>query len=176
MTPQEIVEKVQASLPEDILKAELSLGDAVIHVSPEKLKKAAGFLKNDPDLAFDYLSDIRGVDYLNMEREPRFEAVYELHSLGKNHSLRIKVGLPEENPTLPTVSDLWRGAEFPERELYDMFGFNIEGLANLKRFIMPEGWEGHPLRKDYPLIVEPVAFSFNRDFKSDLVKSKPTIR
>lgn len=174
MTSDEIVEKVITSLGEDVQKGEVSLGDAVIHVSSGSLEKVVKFLKDDPDLVFDYLCDIRGVDYL--DREPRFEAVYEFHSIEKNHSIRVRVGLPEESPTLPTVTDLWKSAIYPERELYDMFGFNITGLTNLKRLIMPEGWEGHPLRKDYPLTTEDVVFSHNRDYKRELVKPKPAIR
>ncbi len=172
MTSEEIIEKIKASA--EILSGAVVLGDAVIHVSSESLRKVAEYLKSDPDLCFDYLSDIRGVDYL--EREPRFEVVYEFHSIDKNHSIRIRVGLPEENPTVPTISDLWKSAIYPERELYDMFGFNVTGLTNLQRLIMPEGWEGHPLRKDYPLTTEDVVFSYNNDFKSELVKPKPTVR
>ena len=133
-------------------------------------------LENDPDLNFDYLSHITGADYLNEDREPRFEVVYELHSIDKNHSIRIRVGLEEEDPTVPTVSDLWKGALYPERELFDMFGFNVTGHPNLSRLIMPEEWEGNPLRKDYPLTIEDVTFSHNREFKQDLVKSKPATR
>jgi NADH-quinone oxidoreductase subunit C len=133
-------------------------------------------LKEDVDLLFEYLSDIRGVDYLDQDREPRFEAVYQLHSFEHNHSVRIRVGLEEENPSVPTVSDLWKGALYPERELFDMFGFDIPGHPDLRRIIMPDEWEGNPLRRDYPLTTEDVAFSHNREYKSELVKSKPPTR
>ena len=176
MTSEEIIEKVKASLGEDILEAAITLGDAVIHIAPESLPRTAKFLKEDPALCFDYLSQITGVDYLEQDREPRFEAVYELHSMDHNHSIRIRIGLPEDEPTVPTVSDIWKGALYPEMELFDMFGFDVSGHPNLKRLIMPEGWEGHPLRKDYPLMTEEVAFSFNKDFKSELVKTKPESR
>jgi NADH-quinone oxidoreductase subunit C len=116
------------------------------------------------------------VDYLDQDREPRFEAVYELHSFEHNHSVRIRVGLEEENPSVPTVSDLWKGALYPERELFDMFGFDIPGHPDLRRIIMPDEWEGNPLRRDYPLTTEDVAFSHNREYKSELVKSKPPTR
>jgi NADH-quinone oxidoreductase subunit C len=176
MTGAELLEKVKTVLGEAVQHAELSLGDAVVHILPTALPKVARILKEDPDLAFDYLSDIRGMDYLNMEREPRFEAVYELHSIGKNQTIRIRVGIPEDKPTVPSVAGLWRSAVFPERELHDMFGIRIEGLADQRRLIMPENWEGHPLLKDYQLTTEPVTFSFNRDYKSELVKSKPETR
>ena len=176
MTSNEIIEKVKLDLGEDISFAEVSLGDPVLFISPGTIYKVAEYLKTDSDLDFDYLSHITGADYLNDEREPRFEVVYELHSIDKNHSIRIRVGLEEEDPTVPTVSGLWKGALYPERELFDMFGFNVTGHPNLSRLIMPEEWEGNPLRKDYPLTIEDVAFSHNRELKQDLVKSKPPTR
>jgi NADH-quinone oxidoreductase subunit C len=176
MTSEEIVEKIKTDQGKTINSSEVNLGDSVIFVGAERIHDIAEYLKNDPDLDFDYLSNITGTDYLNEEREPRFEVVYELHSIEKNHSIRIRVGLDEEDPTIPTVSDLWKGALYPERELFDMFGFNIKGHSNLSRLIMPEEWEGNPLRKDYPLTIEDVTFSHNREFKQDLVKSKPRTR
>ena len=99
-----------------------------------------------------------------------------MHSLNKNHSIRVRVGIPEEKPAIPTVVDLWPSATFPERELYDMFGFHIEGHPNLKRLLMPEEWEGHPLRRDYSLTQETLAFSHNINFKRELVKEKEPVR
>lgn len=176
MTSKEVLEKIKLDQGNEILSTEMNLGDAVIFITSGAIYKIAEYLKNDSDLDFDYLSHITGADYLNEEREPRFEVVYELHSIEKNHSIRIRVGLEEEDPTVPTVSELWKGALYPERELFDMFGFNVIGHPNLSRLIMPEEWEGNPLRKDYPLTIEDVTFSHNREFKQDLVKSKPATR
>jgi NADH-quinone oxidoreductase subunit C len=176
MTSDEVIEKIKSVVGDDIQKGLVHLGDAVIFVTPDSLQKVAKALKEDADLCFEYLSDIRGVDYLDQDQEPRFEAVYELHSFEHNHSVRIRVGLEEENPSVPTVSDLWKGALYPERELFDMFGFDIPGHPDLRRIIMPDEWEGNPLRRDYPLTTEDVAFSHNREYKSELVKSKPPTR
>ena len=176
MTSEEIVEKVKAGLADLIQNTDLPQGDAVIFVAPDSLESVAKFLKNDADLKFDYLSDVRGVDYLLEEREPRFEAVYQLYSIDNQHSIRLRVGREEDNPSVPTVSNLWKGALYPEQELFDMFGINVEGHPTMERLIMPKDWEGFPLRKDYPLTTETVAFSHNRDFKSELVKSKPPTR
>jgi NADH-quinone oxidoreductase subunit C len=176
MTSEEIIEKIKSDQGEDIQTAEVNLGDAVLFVAPGAVHKVLGYLKNDSDLNVDDLSDITGADYLNEERDPRFEVVYEFHSMDKNHSIRVRVGLEEEDPTVPTVSDLWRGALYPERELFDMFGFKVTGHPNLIRLIMPEEWGGHPLLKDYPLTIEDIAFSHNRELKQDLVKSKPPTR
>ncbi len=176
MTSEEIVEKVKAGLADAIQGTALPQGDAVIFVAPYCLQKVAAFLKDDPFLKFDYLSDVRGVDYLNEERDPRFEAVYQLYSIDHQHSIRVRVGIDEENPSVPTVSELWKGALYPEQELFDMFGIHVEGHPKNERLIMPKEWAGYPLRKDYPLTTETVTFSHNRDFKSDLVKSKPPTR
>ena len=176
MTSEEIVEKVKASLTDAIQDTALLQGDAVILVAPDCLQKVAAFLKDDLSLKFDYLSDVSGVDYLNEEREPRFEAVYLLYSIDHHHSIRVRVGIDEDNPSVPTVSELWKGALYPEQELFDMFGIHIEGHPKNERLIMPKEWTGHPLRKDYPLTTETVTFSHNRDFKSNLVKSKPPTR
>ena len=176
MTSEEIVENIKANLPDAIKDTALPQGDAVVFVAPEYLQKVAAFLRDSPSLKFDYLSDICGVDYLNEEREPRFEAVYQLYSIDHQHSIRVRVGIEEENPSVPTVSELWKGALYPEQELFDMFGIHVEGHPKNERLIMPKEWSGHPLRKDYPLTTETVTFSHNRDFKSDLVKSKPPTR
>ena len=176
MTSEEIIKKIKSDQEDNISSSDVNLGDSVIFIAPEKIHDVMGYLKDDPDLNFDYLSNITGADYLNEEREPRFEVIYELHSIDKNHSIRIRVGLEEEATTIATVSDLWKGALYPERELFDMFGFNVLGHPNLSRLIMPDEWEGNPLRKDYPLITEEVTFSHNREFKQDLVKSKPPTR
>ena len=130
MTSEEILEKVKTDQGEAIHSSEVNLGDPILFVVPEAVHKVAEYLKNDPKLNFDYLSHITGADYLNEEREPRFEVIYELHSIDKNHSIRIRVGLEEEDPTVATVSDLWKGALYPERELFDMFGFNVAGHPN----------------------------------------------
>ncbi len=172
MTHQELVEKAKADLGDALSSAEVVLGDAVLRTVPDQLRKVAEYLKNDPSMECNYLSQITGVDYLEEDRDPRFESVYEIHSLTKNHTVRVCVGIDEDEPSVPSVSDLWGGALFPERELFDMFGFDVPGHPNLKRLIMPEGWEGHPLKKDYPLVWEDIAFSHNAEHKSELVKTK----
>ncbi|MCA9483016.1 MAG: NADH-quinone oxidoreductase subunit C [Nitrospina sp.] len=173
MKHEELVEKAKTDLGDALTSAEVVLGDAVLHTTPESWRQVAEYLKNDPAMECNYLSQTTGVDYLEEDREPRFEAVYELHSLTQNHTVRVRVGLDEDEPKVPTVSDLWKGALFPEREMFDMFGFEITGHPDLRRLIMPDDWEGHPLKKDYPLVWEDIAFSHNADHKAELVKSKP---
>lgn len=175
MTSEEIKEQLETTFGSAITHSEVTThGECVVHVAVEQFLAVMEDLKHNKD--FDYLSQITGVDYLEQDREPRFDVVYELFSLTKDRHIRVHVRLPEDEPTIPSVYHLWRGADFPERELYDMFGFTVTGHPNLKRLIMPEGWEGHPLLKDYPLTVEEVAFSHNPDHKSELIKTPEDVK
>ncbi|MBP2669686.1 MAG: hypothetical protein H6Q80_1888, partial [Deltaproteobacteria bacterium] len=108
------------------------------------VKEVARFLKQDPALAFDSLMCLSGVDY-----KDRFAVAYHLHSLSHRHAVGVKAFLPRENPSLPTVDDVWPAANFQEREAYDLFGIVFEGSKDLRRILLPDDWEGHPLRKDY---------------------------
>jgi len=114
-------------------------------VRNDSLLDVLAFLKDSEGLDFDYLTYVTAVDYLEY-----FEVVYQLASLVHNHSIVVKARLYDrENPTLPSVTGLWRGADFQEREIYDLMGISFSGHPNLKRIFLWEGFEGHPLRKDY---------------------------
>jgi len=133
---------------EIVLDVKTDLGDVVIQVEKDAVKEVLEFLKKEPQ---DYamLLDLTCVDY--MGKEPRFEMVYHVFSLSKNHRLRIKCGVPEEAPEIDSVSGLWKNANWLEREVYDMFGIQFKGHPDLRRLFMYDGFEGYPLRKDYPL-------------------------
>jgi NADH-quinone oxidoreductase subunit C len=120
-----------------------------IVVKPEGLVDACMLLRDDKDLRFKLLSDLTVVDY--MEREPRFEVVYHLYSYQNNEYLRVKAGIPEEPCECPTVTTVWPGANWMEREAYDMYGVVFEGHPGLERILTPEGWEHFPLRRDFPV-------------------------
>lgn len=109
------------------------------------------FLKQDADLSFDYLTDVTGVDYLKQEREPRFDLVYHLYSFKNNQRLRVRLGVSEEDLDVPTMSEVWKAALWLEREAFEMFGFNFVGHPDLRRLLLPDVFDGFPLRKDYPL-------------------------
>ena len=114
-------------------------------VKAGSLLDVASFLKNEPDLKFDYLNYITAVDYFSY-----FEVVYQLTSLGHNHTVIIKTRCySRENPVVPSVISLWQGADFQEREVYDLLGIRFEGHPNMKRIFLWEGFPGHPLRKDW---------------------------
>ncbi|MDH5696047.1 MAG: NADH-quinone oxidoreductase subunit C [Dehalococcoidia bacterium] len=119
--------------------------DTSIVVKSDFLLEVAQFLKTTPGLDFDYLASITAVDYYDY-----FEVIYQLTSLQHNHSLVVKTRCYERRkPTLPSVVSLWRGADFQEREIYDLMGISFDGHPNLKRIFLWEGFPGHPLRKDY---------------------------
>ncbi|RMG68422.1 MAG: NADH-quinone oxidoreductase subunit C [Calditrichaeota bacterium] len=120
-------------------------------VPREKILDFMRFVKEDPELAFDYLTDVTGVDYLKMERIPRFDVVYHIYSFKNNQRLRVKVGVPEEDMDVPSMTVLWNAANWLEREAFEMFGFNFVGHPDLRHLLLPDVFYGHPLRKDYPL-------------------------
>lgn len=138
---RQVAVRLSQEIPGSVVAAE---GSAIV-VGSEKLKEVAEFLKNSPDFKFDYLANLTAVDYLDY-----FEVVYHLVSLTHNHSLVLKVRCHDRvNPTVPSVVNIWRAADFQEREVYDLMGIIFEGHPNLKRLFLWEGFVGHPLRKDY---------------------------
>jgi NADH-quinone oxidoreductase subunit C len=123
-------------------------GDATALVDKDRLVEVMRFLKDDPELAFDMLTDVTCVDYLG--ETPRFEMVYHLYSLAKNHRLRIKARVPEEPCEIDTLCPLWPSANWMEREVWDLYGVRFTGHPDLRRLLLYEEFQGHPLRKDYP--------------------------
>ncbi len=124
-------------------------GEKTLIVKPEALVEICRSLRDDPVLKFNFLSDIAAVDHL--PREPRFEVSYHLLSIPEGHRLRVKVQLPSQDPRVPSVTSVWSGANWLEREVYDLMGIIFEGHPDLRRIMMPEDWEGHPHRRDYPV-------------------------
>jgi NADH:ubiquinone oxidoreductase subunit C len=137
------IEKIQAMLRQRFGES-VSVNGNATQAEPGCVAGVAALLKETPELGFDYLDMIAAVDYGSY-----FELVYSFVSLERNQHFMLKTRLNRNNAVLPTLSGLWRGADFQEREIYDLFGINFEGHANLKRIAMWEGFEGHPLRKDY---------------------------
>jgi NADH-quinone oxidoreductase subunit C len=124
------------------------LGDATALVDKESLVEVMRFLRDDPELAFDMLTDLTCVDYLG--ETPRFEMVYHLYSLAKNQRLRIKARVSEEPCEIDTLCPLWASANWMEREVWDLYGVRFTGHPDLRRLLLYEEFQGHPLRKDYP--------------------------
>jgi NADH-quinone oxidoreductase subunit C len=131
-----------------VLATHARLGDVTATIAKPQLARVMRFLRDDPELAFDMLSDVTCVDYLG--ETPRFEMVYHLYSLAKNHRLRIKARVAEEAPEVESLCALWASANWMEREVWDLYGLRFTGHPDLRRILLYEEFDGHPLRKDYP--------------------------
>ena len=141
LSGKEIAGQLEEKFPGSIVES----GRDCIVVNSDSLLAVAAFLKDTRGLDFDYLNYITAIDYYD-----HFEVVYQLVSLEHNHSLVLKTRCYQrDNPTLPSVVNLWQGADFQEREIYDLMGIRFEGHPNMKRIVLWEGFQGHPLRKDY---------------------------
>jgi len=141
LSGSEVAKQIAERFPEVVSEA----SDQAVVVKSESLFEVTEYLKSNPELNFDYLNYIAAVDYYDY-----FEVVYQLTSREHNHSLILKTRCyDQDKPTVPSVVSLWRGADFQEREIYDLMGITFEGHPNLKRIVLWEGFEGYPLRKDY---------------------------
>ncbi len=139
---------LQAAIPGGVEHVSFYIGDWTVIVPAGKLLDAGRFLREAPEAAFDFCSDVTASDWPS--RPQRFDVVYCLYSTRLRHRVRMKVRAAESEP-VPSVSGIWPAANWLEREVYDLFGVNITGHPNLKRILMPDDWQGHPQRKDYPL-------------------------
>ncbi len=149
MTASEIHQKVKERFAEQADDLNDKALDSCFLVKSEVIKEICRYLKEEPTLAFDCLSNMSGVDYL---KEDKLQVVYHLYSYTHRHKIVLKVDLPRDNSVMPTVEDIWKTANWQEREIYDLLGVTFTGHPDLRRILMPEDWPGHPLRKDF---VEP---------------------
>jgi NADH-quinone oxidoreductase subunit C len=149
-TPSQLVAAFQREHPEWVSAVVTAHAESTVIVPREYIVEACTFLKTSPDARFDFLSDLCGADR-GPEEEPRFEVNYHLFSTARFHRLRLKVLLNEDDPRVPTVTSVWRTANWHERETYDLFGVIFDGHPDLRRILLPEDWQGHALRKDFPL-------------------------
>ena len=145
------VRALRERFPDTILDIVRFRDETTIHVRREDLREVCAYLREHPRLRFDFLTDVTAVDMLRLRAEPRFDVVALLYSLPNRVRVRLKAGCNDGEP-VPSLTPLWNGANWLEREVYDMFGIVFEGHPNLKRMLLADDWdEGHPLRKDYPL-------------------------
>lgn len=140
------VEAVSKQFPEAIVDGKVAFGELTLEVVPARIVGVCRILKSNLD--FERLSAVTAVDW--WPREPRFEVVYLLHSIRKNSRLRLNVWLAEDED-IDSICSVWRGANWYEREVFDLFGIRFRNHPNLERIMMPADWEGYPLRKDYPV-------------------------
>ena len=145
----DLVERLKEKFPQAVEETVFFRDEHTIRIVREHLLEVLGFLKEDPDYAFNFLSDLCGVDY--MGRDPRFEVVYHLYSLEHKHRLRVKVSLAEGDLAIPSVTSVWKTANWHERECFDLVGIIFTDHPDMRRILTPEGFTDHPLRKDFPL-------------------------
>lgn len=180
--PLDPVEQLKDQFADDVLHSKEFRGDTTIIVNPERIQEVMLFLRSTPGLVYNFLSDISAVDYYPNDygnefdggakdfRPERFGVSYHIYSMLYNRRLRIKVFAIEEEPTIPTVVNVWPAANWLEREINDMMGIAFEGHPDMRRLLMPDDWDGHPHRRDYPMGKETVAFTFN---EASIRKYKP---
>ncbi len=147
MTSEDIYTKLKDKFGDSVLSLEKVVLDSFILIAPDAIADIARYLAEEDELAFDSLMCLSGVD-LGVKEE-NLEIVYHLFSMTHRHTVVLKTILPKEDPHIPSVEHIWKTANWHERETYDLYGINFEGHSDLRRILMPEDWEGHPLRKDY---------------------------
>jgi NADH-quinone oxidoreductase subunit C len=145
VTPAELADRLSSRYP-DVVAAR---GEVSIVVEPSELLGTLVRLRDDPELQLDFLANVAASDW--PERSPRFWISYDLYSIERRHRLRVKVGVPEDDPHVPSVVEVYPGANWHERENFDFYGIVFDGHPDLTRILMPEGWDGFPLRKDEEL-------------------------
>lgn len=155
------VKKLMAKFGEAILSAKDNRGDLYVCVNRDKLVEIVEFLKDDEELAFDYFVECVGADYSRWEHprdlDGRFEVIYNLMSTTRTTRIFLKVSV-NDGESIPTLKNVFMGAEYPEREVNDLFGVHFAGNEQSTRFLLPDDWVGYPLRKEYPLGGEDVLF------------------
>ncbi|MGQ0669479.1 MAG: NADH-quinone oxidoreductase subunit C [Actinomycetota bacterium] len=141
MTADELADHVRIRFPEIVV----TRGEVTVLVDRSELLEALAFLRNDPNIGLRFLSSVTATDW--PEQTPRFWVTYELLSLEHHHRLRVKVGLPGDDPRVPSVTSIHPTADWHERETYDFYGVVFDGHPDLRRILLPDDWEGYPLRK-----------------------------
>jgi NADH-quinone oxidoreductase subunit C len=148
LPPAEVLRRLRAQFGEDLLDAVEAHGEAVVKVAPGRYRELVQMLRDDPDLGFDFLDFVSAVD----RKEEGLEVVVQLYSTARRHRTRVKVAANAEEPRVPSIHDLYPGANWHERETWELFGIDFEGHPQLVKLLLPEPFEGHPLRKDFVLM------------------------
>lgn len=146
MEAKEIWEKLEKRFSGRVNGFKGDVFDPYLHVEPQVTVDVCRYLRDDPSLKFEILSDLTALDW---PKEEKIQVVYHLYSYTHRHKIVLKVDLPREEPKISTVEEIWKAANWMEREVFDLFGVVFEGHSDLRRIMLPEDWVGHPLRKDY---------------------------
>jgi len=152
------LEEAYPRFHEAVERVVVDRGELTLHIRPERIAEVCQVMRDDPALRFELCSSVSAVDYPDDPDGRRFHVVYHLTSMTYRRRVRLEAAVTEENPHLPSVTRVYPTADWQEREAYDMFGIIFDGHPNLTRILMPDDWEGHPQRKDYPLGGIPVEY------------------
>lgn len=152
---------VEAGLDGEIVVGKRFRGQDFLTVRKGRIVEILTVMRDNPDLEYRLVSDILGVDLYGFDRDPRYEVIYSLYSIKTYRRIVIKAQVEEDDATIDTAVGVWPAANWPEREIFDLFGIVFNGHPDLRRIMMPDDWIGHPLRKDFPLGGEEVEFSHN---------------
>lgn len=153
MEPVAIIDRLKAEFPDEILQGYVNQGQGAVVVRPGRIVELLRWLRDDASMRMNHLRSLCGVDN-GRRKEPglsRFEVVYNLYSIPLRHEIRIRAEVGDKEPAVDSVVYLWPGADWLERETFDLLGIHFNNHPDLRRVLMPEDWSGHPLRKDYPL-------------------------
>lgn len=153
MEPVAIIEQIRARFPEEVIDSYLNQGQGAVIVRAGRIKEMVTYLRDEPSLQMNHLRALCGVDN-SRRKDPalsKFEVVYNLYSIALGHEIRLRAEVGDTDPAIDSVVELWPGADWLERETYDLMGISFTGHPDLRRVLMPEDWEGHPLQKSYPL-------------------------
>jgi NADH-quinone oxidoreductase subunit C len=163
---------IKGRFGEAVIREDDFRGEQSFYIKPEALIEICQAFLDDNDLQVRFLADITAVDWLDHGRasEGRFELIYNLYSLPHTHRFFLRVHLASDNPRIASLCDLWAGANWMEREVFDLFGIEFEGHPELEKILTPDDLEGHPLRKDFPLTYEQPQFSFNKDQPPEVIR------
>jgi NADH-quinone oxidoreductase subunit C len=153
-----IAQELRDAHPDSVIDTSFQLGRAELRIDPQQNREVLSFLR---DRGYSFLASLHGVDYY--PEEPRLGVLYELLDMKEVQRISVKARVLIDHPHVPSVVDLYPGADFPEREAYDMFGVVFDGHPDLRRILMPEDYEGFPQRRDFPVGGEPVLFTFNEE-------------
>lgn len=169
MEGSEIRSLIEEKFSDDVISQHDFRGDDTMVMDRKVLHDVLRFVREEPLLDFNLLVDVCGVDYLDLGKDPRFEVVYHLFSTRFHHRLRLRFPVPEDDMVVPSVTDIWVGANWFEREAYDMYGFKFANHPNLRRILTHEDFGAFPLRKDYPVDRRPPL----RPIPADILTHKP---
>jgi NADH-quinone oxidoreductase subunit C len=179
MDADTLVATLQAAVPDAQIEGAPTVDpQTTIYVSRDEVPALARALRDRPELGFDFLAELTAVDF--WPREPRYEVVYVLVSLANRLRLRMKVRVPADDPHVATVSGVWPAANWLEREVWDLFGIAFDGHPDPRRLLMPEDWQGYPLRKDYPVQIRMTPNASEalqvteEEFRANLMKDRLT--